>query len=445
MAARRRTIRGMPGEEKDRLVSRIREMAGSGNTMVEAAAQLEEEFPDYQISVDTVKNVGARAGNITFSGQRSRTTVRPATKAEIPELVVKEGRIHELEEELHLMRAKYHASLKQDTLGQRLVEAIVPNIAPLATAAPPLLETKVARKHSPQDVLSLLSCLHNGEVVRPASTMGIGRFDPAIAAARVQYYVDTVIDLAESHHRGENFRKLWLVDVGDNASGGIHDELKATNAFPLGEQLVRTAHLLAWATRDLAHHFAEVELIGVVGNHLRFERKPAFKDKAQNNGDWVIYHTVKALLADQKNVTVTIPEAPWATPNIQGHEFFFTHGDMIKMYFQFPWYDTARFVTQMAQLLVGRGHPYPRYWGFGQFHQVNMSQLSYGEWLFTGSAKGPDEYSIGKLRAGTPPAWLFAGVHPRRGVSFRYPVDMEFADPEEQTRYQAAAQEEFDQ
>lgn len=437
------SIRRMDDDQRGQFLKRIKELSDEGASISTAAAALDREFSEWAISFNTVKHLAYQNG-IKFSPLRSRSARPAETSEEISELVVKEGRIQELEETLRQTRTKYSAALKQDTLGQRLAEAIVPNIGPLAVVTPPVAEPADRIEHSSQDVLSLLSCLHNGEVVRPASTMGIGRFDPSIAAARVQYYVDTVIDLAESHHRGENFQKLWVVDVGDNASGGIHDELKATNAFPLGEQMVRTAHLLAWAVRDLAHHFVEVEFIGIVGNHLRFEKKPAFKDKVQNNGDWVIYHMMKALLKDQANVTVTIPEAPWATPIIQGHEFFFTHGDMIRMYFQFPWYDTARFVSQMAQLLVGRGHPYPRYWGFGQFHQVNMAQLSYGEWLFTGSAKGPDEYSIGKLRAGTPPAWLFAGVHPRRGVSFRYPVDMELADPEEQSRYQAVAQEEFE-
>jgi hypothetical protein len=172
-----------------------------------------------------------------------------------------------------------------------------------------------------------------------------------------------------------------------------------------------------------------------VGNHGRFEKKPAFKEKP-NNADWVIYNIVSALLGDQKNVTVTIPNAPWATFPIQGHDFFFTHADNIKSYMQFPWYDAKRFTGEMAQLLVAGGNPFPKYWGFGQFHQVNQAQLSFGEWLFTGSFKGPDEYSIGKLRAGTAPNQLFFGVHPRRGLSFRYPIILDDATVVTQDRYQ---------
>ena len=117
----------------------------------------------------------------------------------------------------------------------------------------------------------------------------------------------------------------------------------------------------------MAQHFEEVIFIGTVGNHGRFEQKPVFKEKT-NNSDWIIYNMIKALVADQTNIEVRIPSAPWVTLNIQGHEFFFAHGDQIKMYTSFPWYDTKRYTGEMSQLLVAQNKPYPKYWGFGHFH-----------------------------------------------------------------------------
>lgn len=360
-----------------------------------------------------------------------------AVDADPADIVARDRQIQELRDELSEQRRLYKAALRDDALARRVASDAVAAVK----AMPPVDNEPYSARmavsdvtKTPQDVVALNSCLHFGEVVDNSATMGLGDYSPALAGARWQYYVDTILDLVANHHRGENIRKLYVVNVGDNVSGDIHLELKATNAFPLGAQMVRCAHLLAAGVRDLAASFEEVEFIGTVGNHGRFEKKPAFKEKA-NNADWVVYQMMTALLADQPNVRVTIPQAPWATMNIQGHDFFFTHGDNIKSYFQFPWYDSKRFAAEMAQLLVSGGEPYPEFWGFGHFHQVNMAQMSYGEWLFTGSFKGPDEYSIGKLRTGTPPTQLFFGVHPRRGVSFRYPVTMDAASVEVQDRY----------
>ena len=363
--------------------------------------------------------------------------VAAAEPAEPAELVARDRTITGLKVQLSETRRLYRQSLEAGTLAQKVSESAVAEIQAMPPVGNEPFKARLALSDvtkTPQDVVALNACLHFGEVVDSNATMGLGSYNPALAAARWQYFVDAILDLVANHHRGDNIRKLYVVNVGDNVSGDIHEELKATNAFPLGAQMVRCAHLLAAGVRDLAASFEEVEFVGTVGNHGRFEKKPAFKEKA-NNADWVIYQMMTALLADQPNVKVTVPGSPWAAFPIQGHDFFFTHGDSIKSYMQFPWYDTKRFATEMAQLLTAAGEPYPEYWGLGHFHQINMAQLSYGEWLFTGSFKGPDEYSIGRLRAGTPPSQLFFGVHPRRGVSFRYPVVLDSASVEVQTRY----------
>ena len=349
------------------------------------------------------------------------------------DIVTRDRTIEELRGQLRDTKKLYREALRDDTLAKRVTASAVSVINAMPSAVPrPRAITPSTT--SEQAIVALNSCLHFGEVVSPAATMGLGNYSPAMAAARWQYFIDTTLDLVFDHHGRETIKKAYVVNVGDNTSGDIHLELKTTNEFPIGEQMVRSAYLLAAGLRDLAAEFEEVEFIGTVGNHGRFEKKPSFKDKT-NNADWVVYNLMKALLADTPNITVTIPDAPWSTPNIMGREFFFSHGDNIRSYFGFPWYDTQRFTTAVAQMLAAAGRPYPQYWGLGHFHQTNQSDLSYGEWLFTGSVKGPDEYSINKLRAATRPNQLLFGVHPRRSVSFRYPVELSDADPRIQGRY----------
>lgn len=437
-----KSIRHASQEDKDQIFTQLTKMAEEGTTLQAAFVTL-QEGSEYDLSLGTVKRWCTERG-IRFDPAKPTSKVvtppPPPTKQELTQIVVLERKVQDLSGRLSLTQRKYKEVQKQELLADRLIAEALPAITTLKPVEPAVHAIKSKQTHSPQDAVCHISCLHMGEFVDKAATDGHGEFSPELACARVQYYVDSVLDLVFNHHQGERIDTLWLVDVGDNASGMIHEELNITNAFNLGEQMVRTAHLLSFAVRDLAAHFRRVVFVGTVGNHMRFVRKPAFKEKVHNNGDWVIYQHMKALLADQKNVEFIIPDAPWANLDIQGHQFFFSHGDAIRMYMQFPWYDTARFVSQMGQLIVSKSgiKKYPEYWGFGQFHQANTTQLSYGRWMFTGSAKGPDEYSINKLRAGTPATWLFYGVHRRRGRSFYYEIDMMSAKPNVQDRYLSA-------
>jgi hypothetical protein len=430
----RDSIRELTDKEKEQYDARLRVLVGEGKSAKECAVVLRDEL-NVASTFETVA-YRARVLGISFISKKKVRQSSVVAEEKLDEVVEKDRKIRLLEDEVNGLKQRYQHTLREETLGERIIAGTVPQIKALKAATPPIYLPDGNGVHSPQEAVCFISCLHLDEVVSEDETMGLGNYSPALAGARFQYYIDSVIDLLKVHHKNERIDRVTLVDVGDNGSGAIHEELRATNASPLGSQMVRAAHLLAAGVRDLAANFAEVEFVGTVGNHMRFDKKPAFKDKVGNNGDYVIYRMMEALLADQTNVTMTIPLSPWATKTIQGHEFFFTHGDAIKMYFAFPWYDAKRYTSEMTQLLKAGGNPIPKYWGFGHFHQYNISQLSYGEWLFTGSSKGPDEYSIGRLRAGVPPNWLLFGVHPRRGLSFRYPIILSDADPEEQTRYQ---------
>ncbi len=424
--------------EKEEFYTCLKSLAEEGSTMIAAAASLSEMF-----QIPVTKNMvqyHASLKDIQFNGGRLSESVpeRISDSAQVEA----DRKLEDTKGQLAHYKRLYKKALESSSLAKKVAGDAVNEVRAFKAVAPPSRLKPEPHGASTSSVVCLNSCLHFGEVVEEESTMGLGNYNTSIAAARYRYYIETVSDLAINHHQPEHIEELIMVNVGDNVSGDIHLELKASNEYPLGAQIVRCAHLIAAGVRDLAAVFPKVKFIGTVGNHGRFDKKPAFKDK-YNNSDWIVYSLVAALLKDQPNVTVEVPYAPWYTMPIQGYNFFFTHGDNIRSAFSFPWYDAKRFVTEMGQLLTAKGQPYPEYWGLGQFHQVNTAQLSFGEWLFTGSFKGPDEYSIGKLRAGTPPAQLFFGVHPKHGVTFRYPVVMSGINLEKYDRYQRYAEPEW--
>ncbi len=85
-----------------------------------------------------------------------------------------------------------------------------------------------------------------------------------------------------------------------------------------------------------------------------------------------------------------------------------------------PFYGMQRALGELMVLLKNQG-------GFdaiilGHFHNVGMVDRSNVELIVNGSMKGPDEFAIGALFQGSKPKQLFMGVHPKIGLSFRYPM-----------------------
>jgi len=335
---------------------------------------------------------------------------------------------------LNATERKWKEVQKQSTV----TELVRETVREVASAFPPPPEPhtfKIVENKHEQEAVLMLCCLHMGEVVSAAETNGFGEYNMAVAQARFQSVVDSVIDLVRDHHRGERIRKLWVINLGDNVSGDIHEELSITNERPVITQTLSAAYLLALGIRDLAANFECVEMVGLPGNHGRNRKKPMHKLKTEDSFDRMTYETVGLLCANIANFTMTIPPAYWVRQVINEVPFVFLHGDNLKAWNQIPFYGMYRMNANFTTMHAQRGE-YFKYLGIGHFHQVGMFPKSGGELLMTGSLKGPDEYSLDVLQQGSEPEQLFFGVHPKRGVSFRYPINARDATPETESRYQ---------
>ncbi len=367
--------------------------------------------------------------------------------------------ISALQEESKLLRKQAKEKVKEATVlmaFQKGVELVGTQVAlqlPSFSRQPPRMHPKdvlgvEAKKHTEEAVL-FQSCWHYGEVITPAEISGFGGYSTAICKAEVQNMTDSVIALATEHHKGLNIRKLWVVNVGDNVSGIIHDELQITNERPIVPQIMECALLHALSLRDLAQTYAQVEFVGIIGNHGRTTKRLHYKEKASDSFDRLVYEMLALLVRGINNIKVTIPNQPKYLMTINGHNFLFEHGDSIMMWMGFPHYgasrEQARLLTSYvnARSLVenkeladymAKGF---RYFCFGNFHTSMITDGPGGsEMIATGSLKGYDEYAWNRLSTGSLPSQLFFGVHKKRGISFRYKLDLSDNSPKKFSRYQ---------
>ncbi len=266
---------------------------------------------------------------------------------------------------------------------------------------------------------------HIGARISAAETEGFGEFNWDIAQLRVRYITDKFIASIQANRQIHDIRKLYIFGEGDWVSGDIHEELVRTNEFPLPVQAVNAGNLLAEAVGVLAPHFEEVHLIEVSpDNHGRLERKPQFKQKAQNNMSFVTYSMANALLREHRNVFPYLAPGIKHVQKVNGVNFLIEHGDTVRAWMGIPAYgmerERGREAAKRMQAMMDTVR------GFENYQKdIGFDYMSCGHWhvpgvvsgniLINGSLTGTDEFDHGCGRH-APPAQVSFLVHSKHKI-----------------------------
>ena len=173
-----------------------------------------------------------------------------------------------------------------------------------------------------------LSDLHYGSNVSSAEMHETNEFNWTIAARRTAFLMSQVVNY-KPHYRKQT--ELVMAINGDIIAGVIHNQ--EWFADLLTTQFAGALHTLGQAITYAAQNFQKVRVVCTAGNHGRAMHKSdqgratVFKWDSYES---MIYVALKQLVeAKHKNVTVVIPESPFAVINIHGHHFLQTHGDTV--------------------------------------------------------------------------------------------------------------------
>lgn len=159
-----------------------------------------------------------------------------------------------------------------------------------------------------------------------------------------------------------------------------------------------------------------VDVYTVSGNHGRIDK---FHSDT-TNFDTFIYKILEGRLAGVKNLRWHIEaETFWQKVKIWRKTFLIVHGDMIRMWMNIPWYG----ITQRAMRWQGSlpGNDF-EYLVLGHFHVISNFNWNDIEVFVNGCFVTDDEWVLKQIgMQSTAKQWLF-GVHPRKGVSWRYQI-----------------------
>lgn len=305
-----------------------------------------------------------------------------------------------------------------------LFDAIIDNTKclyrPLKALPKPL--KKGTKCTDEEDLVLHLSDSHMDRHVIPSNVQGLEDYNFKEAICRAENLTTNVIRLAEEKLSNYHFPTLWVFMYGDNTNGEIHDyESKSAfrNQF---KNCFAISNVYSLMLRDLANHFGQVNVICVPGNHGRATKRKDFED-AHNSWDYMVCESTRLLCREIGNVKFQIPRSYSAIVNVRGHNFLIEHGDDVKAWNGIPFYGIERKSRRMMALHGSQGLNID-YFVYGHFHSATMlSNLGKSKTIINGAWYRTDPFLL-SLGLYNEPSQLLHGVSAKRGITFRYDVDL---------------------
>ena len=257
-----------------------------------------------------------------------------------------------------------------------------------------------------------ISDWHIGEIIDADEVEGYNIFNWEIAQAGIFALLEDFIQwvgIQRAHYRIE---ECALFCKGDYISGDIHDDLKATNEWPLPVQTAKAGWLLGEAFRIVSGHFKRVTAYEVgADNHGRLQRRPQAKSKASNSMSYLVQYIANAAAERCADFKPIIAKGMKLVADVNGKRFLIEHGDTIRAWSGIPLYGIQRSAAREAMRRMDGIHGYD-YYSIGHFHVPNWLE---GRILVNGSLSGTSEFdhSCGRHALPAQVAYL---VHPVYGI-----------------------------
>jgi len=276
-------------------------------------------------------------------------------------------------------------------------------------------------KFDPEEGGILLSDFHYGSRITREDTSGLGEYSAEIAERRLRALGDTVERLTDIYSQWTKLTRLNVFNLGDNIEGTY---IYKGQSFAIDTHLVRQLLKCACLEADLyakwAQMYDEVRVYCVPGNHGRMGEKFGVA-YWQDNFDTLLAEIVAMRLADWPNIHIINAGSQVMGVEIQGHRWLLSHGNNIPQYLRMPWYGIETAVKGWISVFSVA-------WDYvllGHFHREASFDVNTTEVLVNGSFPGASELSINRMRSGNQPKQLFFGIHPKRGITARYPIVLE--------------------
>lgn len=261
----------------------------------------------------------------------------------------------------------------------------------------------------------MLSDWHVGEVIQYDEMEGFNEYSYQIAEDRIFDIIDSFLKWVEVQRKIYHIRNLSVFALGDWVSGNIHQELIATNEFPLPVQTAKAGLLFGEVLCRLGTRFNKVTVHEVgADNHGRLQPKPQAKQKASNSMSFLVHTIANQVTEKQGNIFPNIAAGMKMVVEVANHNFLLEHGDTVKAYMGTPYYGMNRERGREAIKRMGTDKVF-HYQGLAHWHVPAFLE---GSVIVNGSLSGTSEFDHSQGRYADPAQVAFM-VHPKHGM-FNY-------------------------
>ena len=350
------------------------------------------------------------------------------------EAVERDKTIARMNAELSDLRRKYQiacatGNLHEDILA--MTKTVMGKIQPERIAVP-----KVGKGHTQEDPILALADWHGGEIVDYDVMQGYNAYNPDIMCRRAQYCVDHTLEILFDCHRGTTFGTLYVFDLGDGINGDHLPEQMNTNALPVFESMRMVVQVKSRMLTELSAHIPVI-YVAVPGNHGRRGKQMEWKLPTET-ADWLMAEMIADRTSGNDRVRCVVPKS-WTTGvTVRGWNHVLNHGFTAAKggFGGISWYSFQRADGLKTAIEAAHGKRVHHRW-YGHIHQAATIPMTdgEGEQHIVGSLKGGDEYALEGLGRFSEPTQKLVGCHDRYGVTWRYQLNVRYAD-ETPSRYE---------
>jgi len=307
---------------------------------------------------------------------------------------------------------------KENDFAERIAEVVKNAVETLPVIEPPKPH-KIDTDKKEESILLQISDVHVGKKTRS--------YNPKVFVKRLNTLKQGLFDIADIHRSVRDVRKLYIAFTGDiiDAESVYPAQAVEHISIPIIDQIFTvglpefTKFLL-----DCSAHFDEIECHCVKGNHGR-QNAAKWTSSKSTNWDFVFYKALESSLRSQERIKWVIPTKDWKdTFKIYNEGFMICHGDMIKRYYSSPFYGMTRQAERWANAY--RDKIKLTHFMFGHFHSLDAGMRHNRLRIYlNGSFVTDDPFAEEYIGVSSVPEQLILGIHPTKGVTWRYAMNLE--------------------
>ena len=258
------------------------------------------------------------------------------------------------------------------------------------------------------------ACLHIGDAHAGKITAS---YDEDVFRQRMDTMFDSIMTIIALHRNMYPINRLRIFNTGDNTQGENPYQGSVLGSVKMGarDQTSKLAYpTLSKFIGSLKQEFTEVIFEGYPGNH-GYERLAPETSRE----DLRLYDLLRAYFEDKRGITINIHEKFSDMVEVMGFRFFAAHLDGIPSHSGIPLFAIKRrldaWFIQFGGFNYALGaHFHKRVTGDEMSSQYEFSMVS--------TLVSDDEWALKKLGISANPSQNIFGVHPRFGMTWRYPV-----------------------